>query len=91
MRRGLHILGADAPTPAPSPSKAAEYAPYAAAAGQVISSIVQAARTDPQAQANFALEQQRLQLEAAKSSNTVWYVAGGAAVLAVLGFLLLRR
>ena len=72
-------------------SKAAEYAPYVNAAGQVISSIVNAARSSPEQERQFALAQQQMLLDAEKSKNTVWYVVGGAAVLAVVAALVLRR
>lgn len=85
MRRGLHVLGAVKVVPDDAPSTtssgADQYAPYAQAAGQVISSIIQATKQQPPPPPPPPPPKEE--------SNTVWYAAGAAA-LAVIGALLWR-
>ena len=86
MRRGLHVLGAAKVVPDDAPSTASsgadQYAPYAQAAGQVISSIIQATKQQPAPSPPPPPPKEE--------SNTVWYAAGGAAAFAIIVALLLR-
>ncbi len=92
LGRRTAILGAakvvpdDAPSTAlPRDSNAASYAPYAESAGQIVSSIIDATRQQPPP--STPPPPPPLPRE---ESNTVWYVAGGAAVLAIGAALLVR-
>lgn len=86
MRRGLHVLGATkvVPDDAPStsPPSVDQYAPYAQAAGQVISSIIQSTKQPAPSSPPSPPPPK-------EESNTAWYAAGAAA-LVVIGALLWR-
>ena len=88
MLHGLHILGADS-----KEVKKTDYTPYVEAASGLGKGIAEGLTSASQAQLQARVAE--AQAEAAReqaqaSSNTVWYVAGGMAVVATLVALLLR-